>query len=362
MKTLEFISRQSKTSLITLALLQIIIIATLDYAVGKEISVRFLYFVPLTMLTWYLSLQYGIIFSVLCAVTKIYVDYLSGVYYSTLSIYIWEWLIESAILAAYVIVLYKLRLTMESLKKRNAALKKANEIKNEFLSIAAHDLKNPLANIMGLASLINEDANLSRGEISELSWHILTTSEKMSNLVTDILNNSYVEEEQQNIVLETFDICLAAQNAIKQSIKNADGKNIRIRFQKDAESIFVFADIEHTLRVLDNLISNAIKFSPPGREVWVRIKKLKQNNLGNKKLNVIIEVQDEGQGFTEEDKGKLFGKFVKLSARPTAGENSTGMGLFIVKKFVEAMHGKVWCESKEGKGAKFIVALMEGKS
>jgi signal transduction histidine kinase len=102
-----------------------------------------------------------------------------------------------------------------------------------------------------------------------------------------------------------------------------------------------------THQVLDNLISNAVKYSPLGKNIMIR---LLQNET-----YIRCEIQDEGPGLSEADKKKLFGKFNRLTARPTAGEHSTGLGLFIVKKLLEAMGGRVWCESELGHGATFIV-------
>jgi signal transduction histidine kinase len=105
----------------------------------------------------------------------------------------------------------------------------------------------------------------------------------------------------------------------------------------------------YTEQVFENLISNAIKFSPGRKKVFI--------NLTLKDEHAIGEIKDEGPGMTEEDKKKLFGKYQKLSARPTGNEISTGLGLSIVKKFVDAMGGEIWCESEAGKGASFLVKL-----
>jgi signal transduction histidine kinase len=101
------------------------------------------------------------------------------------------------------------------------------------------------------------------------------------------------------------------------------------------------------VQVLENLVSNAVKYSPPGKDIFVRLKKMPDA--------VRCEVQDEGPGLSAEDQKKLFGKFARLSAKPTGGEHATGLGLSIVKKMVEAMNGQVWCESEPGRGALFIV-------
>ncbi|MFT6963167.1 MAG: signal transduction histidine kinase [Flammeovirgaceae bacterium] len=100
-------------------------------------------------------------------------------------------------------------------------------------------------------------------------------------------------------------------------------------------------------QVFENLLSNAIKFSPTDKNIYI--------NLVEKEGEFRAEIRDEGPGMSKEDMSKLFGKFQKLSARPTAGEKSTGLGLSIVKKYVEVMNGKVWCESELGEGASFVV-------
>ena len=124
-----------------------------------------------------------------------------------------------------------------------------------------------------------------------------------------------------------------------------------IHLQSDAVPAKVLVDPYVMVQVLENLVSNAVKYSPVGKNIFVRLKK----EAGA----VRLEVQDEGPGLSAEDQKKLFGKFARLSAKPTGGEHSTGLGLSIVKKMVEAMNGKVWCESELGKGATFIVTMPE---
>jgi signal transduction histidine kinase len=103
------------------------------------------------------------------------------------------------------------------------------------------------------------------------------------------------------------------------------------------------------ITVLDNLISNAVKYSPLGKNVYVQI--------GREGAMVRLNVQDEGPGFSEEDQLRLFGKYARLTPKPTGGEHSTGLGLSIVKRMVDRMHGHVWCSSKLGEGATFSLNL-----
>jgi signal transduction histidine kinase len=109
------------------------------------------------------------------------------------------------------------------------------------------------------------------------------------------------------------------------------------------------ADEVASMQVVENVVSNAVKYSPNGanKNIWVRVMP--------SATSVRLEVQDEGPGLSDEDKEKLFGHFARLSAQPTGGEHSTGLGLSIVKKMIEAMNGKIWVESEKGNGATFIV-------
>jgi signal transduction histidine kinase len=108
-----------------------------------------------------------------------------------------------------------------------------------------------------------------------------------------------------------------------------------------------FVDDNRLHQVLENLISNAVKYSPHGKNIIIRLRQDERH--------VRCEIQDEGPGLSDSDKQKLFGKFTRLAAKPTGREHSTGLGLFIVKKLVELMNGAVWCESELGQGATFIV-------
>ena len=116
-----------------------------------------------------------------------------------------------------------------------------------------------------------------------------------------------------------------------------------------AENAVVQADPAALSQVLGNLLSNAVKFSPPGKEISIGVR--------SEESYVECYVQDQGPGFTEEDKTRMFQRYGRLSARPTGGEPSAGLGLSIVKKLVEAMGGALTCESTAGSGARFTVRL-----
>jgi signal transduction histidine kinase len=124
------------------------------------------------------------------------------------------------------------------------------------------------------------------------------------------------------------------------------------------QGLAVWANYNGIVQVLDNIISNAVKYSPPHKNVWVAVREFSTSLDAHMPLSVVqFVVRDEGPGFTDDDKRRMFGKFARLSARPTGGEHSTGLGLSIAKKIIEAMDGQVWCESEVGNGATFYVEL-----
>ncbi len=239
------------------------------------------------------------------------------------------------------------RVEMELL---NRSLRELNDEKNEFLGIVAHDLKNPLSNISMLAKVLREEAQtLAPEEVEEFSGDIQMASGRMFDLITNLLDVNAIENKAVRLTPIPFDLTEVAQYVASDYRGRAEAKQISINFEIPPDNTMVFADKSSTIQILDNLVSNAIKYSPPEKRIFLRLRKQEQS--------VVVEVQDEGQGLTDEDKRKLFGKFARLSAQPTGGEHSTGLGLSIAKKLAIAMNGDIWCESEVGKGAKFVVKL-----
>ena len=242
----------------------------------------------------------------------------------------------------------------EELVALNRQLVKLNQEKNEFLGIAAHDLKNPLSAIQGLADLIQlsccDEASIeeSINEISEYAQMIAMSSQQMFELIKNLLDVNAIESGNIKISLKEIDLSRALQAVMNNYNQQARSKNIHLLFEVlEQRKYLILADNTALRQILDNLFSNAIKYSPPDKKVTVRLRQYDRK--------VRCEIQDEGPGFTEKDKTKLFLKFRRLSAQPTGGEHSTGLGLFIVKKLVEAMKGLVWCESQLGQGTTFII-------
>jgi signal transduction histidine kinase/tetratricopeptide (TPR) repeat protein len=236
-----------------------------------------------------------------------------------------------------------------SLQEKNFELESLNNEKNEFLGIAAHDLKNPLTHIMmasGTATRYYD--RMTDNDIQEQFHSIGNVAGRMQEIIANLLDINAIERGGLTLNIASFDISPKLKGIVNDYITSAGEKHITFHCEASS-AVTVVADEQAVMQVLDNLVSNAVKYSPHGKKIFVR--------LSASDRAVRVEICDEGPGLSEEDMKKLFGKFARLSARPTAGEHSTGLGLSIVKKLVEAMNGKVWCESELGRGASFIVEL-----
>jgi signal transduction histidine kinase len=239
------------------------------------------------------------------------------------------------------------RLQLE-LEQKNQHLIDINNEKNELLGIAAHDLKNPLAAIQGTADFLKSELDqLEREAVITMLTNIHVSAKHMFELISNLLDVSRIEAGKISLLLKKTDIKQLAREMTYIYKERAIAKNINLLLQADNSHYLAYLDEDITRQVLDNLISNAVKYSPPGKNVTIIMK-----NDGNM---VSCLIQDEGVGLSQQDQQKLFGKFTRLTPRPTGTENSTGLGLYIVKKLTEAMKGKVWCESELGRGSKFIV-------
>ena len=242
--------------------------------------------------------------------------------------------------------------SLVELRISNEELVNLNLEKNNLIGIVSHDLRNPLSQISSLISLIRMKST-SNEETAEYLDLMKETVHRLNQLIIKILDVEAIESKKINLKIESLNLSEILETVITRHSKDAANKNISIEKQIPGE-IYGIADKNFIEQVLENLLSNAVKFSPPGCRVYVSLLA-----AANK---VRFEIKDEGPGLTDEDKQKLFGKFQKLSARPTGGESSTGLGLSITKKFVEAMHGKIWCESETGKGARFMVELHQNQT
>jgi signal transduction histidine kinase len=245
-------------------------------------------------------------------------------------------------------LLARVRTHLELLHARQR-LRDMNQEKNEFLGIAAHDLRSPLTAIQGFSEEILAEPGMDREELVDAARRIHGEARRMVEMVQNLLDVNAIERGEVKVQPAPFELAKLVRSVVEGYRPKAAAKQQTLSCDDQGPPVQALADPLLTRQIVDNLVSNAVKYSPRGREICVR--------LAQSTSTVRCEVQDQGPGLNQEDQQRLFGKFARLSAKPTAGEPSIGLGLSIVKRLAEAMDGRVWCESELGRGATFILTL-----
>src|ERR1700688_528333 len=230
-------------------------------------------------------------------------------------------------------------------------LQRAHGFKNEILGTVAHDLKNPLGVILGRTEMLTEliTAGSSKESVTAQVEHIRDATRRLTTMVDHLISDAMADAFDITIRREPVDIAGLVSEVADANQPLAVNKQQAITVSAPPNFV-TMCDADRMREAIDNLISNAIKYSPIGGKITVVV-----THEGNK---TIIRVADEGAGLSPEDLGRLFGRFQRLSAKPTAGESSTGLGLSIVKRIVDMHGGEVTANSAgPGHGSTFTVIL-----
>jgi len=223
------------------------------------------------------------------------------------------------------------------------------EDKDELLGILAHDLKNHLSGMQLSAQLLKERMDpASNPKTGRLVDNMCQSTSQLLGFVKEFLANASVDHGFQ-LQRQRVNLAESITSVVQEYQAAAARKNLQLHLALPAEDTHVYADTTALNQVLDNLLSNAVKFSLPERHIHIAVRP------EDEFIECII--RDEGPGFTPDDKLRMFRRYGRLSARPTGGEPSTGLGLSIVKKLVLEMGGEVVCESQPGEGATFTLRL-----
>lgn len=237
----------------------------------------------------------------------------------------------------------------EKIIKINGELKELNELKNKFLGIASHDLRNPLYLIRSFSEIMKDG---TVGEMTskqnELANKIFNASNFMQALLDNLLDISKIESGKIELNKKVYDFNETTKQQVELNQFLAEKKDIKIHLTLGQIPPASY-DQNAIIQVMGNLIGNALKFSPPNSEIFVATE--------NKGDEISFSVRDEGPGLSEEDQKLLFKEFQTLSAKPTGGEKSTGLGLAITKKLVDLHSGAVGATSELGKGCTFFFTL-----
>jgi signal transduction histidine kinase len=230
-------------------------------------------------------------------------------------------------------------------------LQRANAFKNEVLGTVAHDLKNPLGVILGRAEMLSEliGVETARDTAAKQIEHISDATKRLTSMVDHLISDAMADAFDITIRREPVDIAALVHEVVEANRPSAFNKQQSLTVSAPAAQT-AMCDADRMREVIDNLISNAIKYSPIGGKISLIV--------SHSDDDLCIRVTDEGAGLSPEDIGRLFGRFQRLSAKPTAGESSTGLGLSIVKRIIDMHGGTVSADSPgPGQGATFSVTL-----
>jgi signal transduction histidine kinase len=254
-----------------------------------------------------------------------------------------------------VVILEKARLvsdleqSREEIKHQNEALQRLDELKNTFIAIAAHDLSSPLSYILTSIDLITgPEAALYRDHQKTFLEGIQRQVRHMVHLVDDLLDLGEIQSGRFKLHLQTTRLSEILGDAVRVQAQLAASKGTQIELVMEDDGI-VLIDPSRMRQLLYNLLSNAVKYSPPTRQVQMMVQR--QPSAWR------VAIIDQGPGIRAEDRLRLFQPYQRLSAKPTAGEKSTGLGLAICRSIIEAHSGSIGVDSAPGKGASFWFTL-----
>ena len=301
------------------------------------------------------------LFDIKIIATEIFVIALLSVFLiNTLNTDTWQGLVFNVVIfiSAVIFSILLIRSVSREIEIRNKLvlayekLKKVDKTKTEFISMASHQLRTPLTSIKGYISMLLEgDYGEIKEEQKKILRNVFFSNERLIRIVNDLLNVSRIELGKMNAQKEKADIVSIVKNCVEEMKQEADKKGLEILFKKQdkGEKIFALVDILKIRQAIINIIDNAIHYTEKGK-VEVGVKK------GNS--SVIIYIKDTGQGFSAEDKEKIFEEFGRGKAGLNLFVGGSGLGLYIVKKYMDLHKGKVWAESKgKGKGSTFYLKI-----
>lgn len=235
-------------------------------------------------------------------------------------------------------------------KQYRDTLKKYSDKKNAILNILSHDLANPLGMIHSLARMLEEDLKASGNEELHKMIGIIEKSSKQGmQLIQEFLNQEFLESANVELIKRRVDLVQAIRDFMEEYQQTQQLSAKTFHYHTSSEKIYGHLDDNKFMQVLNNLISNAIKFTPDGGEITVSVEE--------KEETVLIKVADTGIGIPEKHRAILFDKFTRARRPGIKGEPSVGLGMSIIKTIVAWHHGQIWLESEENKGTTFYVEI-----
>jgi signal transduction histidine kinase len=347
MNFLKRLSEQPRSLLFALSLFQILFVGFLDYVTGPQLAMSIFYLFPVLLAVLFMGRRSGVVISVAGALVWFVADILTpeAPQPVSTSIRIWNALVG---LNFFLIITYLV-----------SALRRAKEQQNELIQFLVHDLRSPLGNVlMGLKAFQKSVTDLAETPRVLIEMAVCS-GQWMLALINSLLDLSKMEEGKLKVALEPVTAAELADQAIQQIALIAEHGKVPLRLDRSLGDVSVLADRELTVRVLVNLLGNAVKMTPQGKEVVLRVSEptaSAASHLPSSPAMVQFVVEDNGPGISEELAHKVFDKFFQVE---TGVRHGTGLGLTFCKMGVESQKGRIWLESVPGHGTRVFVALSQ---
>ncbi|MGE3537220.1 MAG: sensor histidine kinase [Candidatus Tectimicrobiota bacterium] len=330
MQLLAYLSRWSPASLSVAGLMCILLIGVCDYITGSELSFAIFYLMPIALVTWMVGKHQGLALSIIGTLLWLGADILTGAIASHPAVPYWNAAVR---LGFFLIVTYMLA-SLQTLQKRQEDLR----------HFVVHDLRAPLSIVMtGLQTmqeLAGEHPDSTQQDLIEMC---AVSCQRMLTLINSLLDLARLENGQLPLQLAKIDIQELITSSLQQMSIWAGRNQVTLASHLDPESACVYADIGVTARILSNLLSNAVRFSPPHSTVSVRVTSYSAET-------VAFSITDQGRGIAQEWQEKVFDKFAQADFGKTRGTVGSGLGLTFCRLAVEAQGGQIWLHSEEHVG------------
>ena len=250
----------------------------------------------------------------------------------------------------------ELKSTNRRLAAQTAELRRANRFKTEILGTIAHDLKNPLGVIMGRSEMLSDllvMQPMPEAQVRDQIRHVRDSAKRLTGMVDSLITDAMNDALDINVRREPLDLAALAADVVEANRPLAERKEQAISVI-GPDSLMTCGDQDRLWEAVDNLVSNAIKYSPQAGVITVE--------LDREGTDSVLRVRDNGPGLSPEDVGRVFGRFQRLSAKPTGGESSTGLGLSIAKRIIDLHRGRIFAESAgPGQGASFTISIPDAE-
>ena len=336
-KIADFLQKRSRFSLTVIGTTLILLIGSADYYTGTELSISVFYLIPVALMTWWISRRAGLWAACACALVWLLADLASGKTYSSEAIPYWN---AGVRLSFFLIVTLIL-----------SSLREARVHQEELGHFIVHDLRSPLSNVVaGLQYLLDftgETLDESQKELIQLS---IAASNRMMTLVNALLDLGKLESGKLTLNTGPVEVSSVLETSVQQVAAMAARGEVNISIQIDVGAEMILADADLTTRVLVNLLSNALKYSPKDTAVEIHVKR-------HTSTFVAIQVVDRGAGIPKEWANRVFDKFAQVEARNAGIRVGSGLGLTFCRLTVEAQGGRIWLESEVGQGTTVTFTL-----